>query len=435
MMKYLNNKLIEDLKPLINNNIKKTIKPGEDYIPVTGKVLDDKDLLCGLDSLIEGWLTSGRYTKDFERDLSKYLGSKKSILVNSGSSANLVAFYSLTSEKLKSRAITKGDEIITVAAGFPTTVNPSIQFGCIPVFIDINLGTYNIDIEKIENAISPKTKAIMIAHTLGNPFDIEPILQICKKYNLWLIEDNCDALGAEYDGLKTGSFGDSSTQSFYPAHHITTGEGGALNINNRRLQQIALSFRDWGRDCYCETGCDNTCGKRFGWKLGDLPFGYDHKYTYSHIGFNLKITDMQAAIGLNQLKKIDNFVELRRMNHEFISNKLKKYEEHFILHEPTKNSNPSWFGYMITIRNPKSISRDNLVRFLEENKIATRLLFAGNLLKQPAYLNIQHRVIDNLENTNYVMSNSFWIGVWPGLNFQHLEYVISKIESYIKNEV
>jgi len=435
MIKYLNKNIIETLKPEIEKNIENSIIPGEDYIPVSGKVLDAKDILFGLDSVIEGWLTSGRYTKEFENELSKYIGSKKSILVNSGSSANLVAFYSLTSDKLKSKAIKKGDEIITVAAGFPTTINPAIQFGCVPVFVDIKLGTYNINIDNIEQAITNKTKAIMIAHTLGNPFDLDPIIDICQKYNLWLIEDNCDALGAEYKGRKTGSFGDASTQSFYPAHHITTGEGGSLNINSRKLQQIALSFRDWGRDCYCETGCDNTCGKRFNWKLGELPFGYDHKYTYSHIGFNLKVTDMQAALGLNQLNKIDKFVIKRRDNHNILHEKLKKLEDHFILHEPTKNSNPSWFGYMITIRNSEFIKRDKLVRFLENNKIGTRLLFAGNILKQPAYLNIKHRVIDSLENTDNVMSNSFWIGVWPGLSHNHYDFIIDKIEFFLKNEI
>ena len=435
MIEYLNKNIIETLRPIIEKNTKKLITPGEDYIPVSGKVLDVEDILFGLDSVIEGWLTAGRYTKEFENDLARYIGAKKSILVNSGSSANLVAFYSLTSDKLKSLAIKKGDEIITVAAGFPTTVNPAIQFGCIPVFVDIKMGTYNIDIVKIEKAISDKTKAIMIAHTLGNPFDLDPIIEICQKYNLWLVEDNCDALGAEYNDKRTGSFGDVSTQSFYPAHHITPGEGGSLNLNNRRLQQIALSFRDWGRDCYCETGCDNTCGKRFSWKLGELPYGYDHKYTYSHIGFNLKVTDMQAAIGFNQLKKIDEFVIKRRENHNILHEKLKKLEEHFILHEPTNNSNPSWFGYMITIRDSKYIKRDKLVRFLEDNKIGTRLLFAGNILKQPAYLNIKHRVVGDLKNTDYVMSNSFWIGVWPGLSSNHYDYIIDKIKYFLKNEI
>ena len=316
ILKNLNDKLKSSLVDVIESNISKEIIPGKDYIPVTGKKIDVNDILFGVDAIIDGWLTTGRYAKEFETKLANYIGSKKSILVNSGSSANLVAFYSLTSPSLGKRAIKKGDEVITVAAGFPTTINPLIQFGCIPVFVDIDIPTYNIDVNKIEEAISSKTKAIMIAHALGNPFNLKIVKEIASKYNLWLIEDDCDSLGATYEGQKTGSFGDLATLSFYPAHHITMGEGGAVLINNRRLQMPALSFRDWGRDCYCETGCDNTCNKRFDWKLGGLPQGYDHKYIYSHIGFNLKVTDMQASIGLSQLSKIDQFVKKRRENHK-----------------------------------------------------------------------------------------------------------------------
>ena len=432
MLKNIDQTLKESLKPIINGNILKKIIPGLDYISVTGKVIDQNDILAGLDATLDGWLTSGRYAKEFESSLAKFIGAKTSLLVNSGSSANLVAFYALTSPSLGSRAIKKGDEVITVAAGFPTTINPLIQFGCIPVFVDIDIPTYNIDVSKIEEAISPKTKAIMIAHALGNPFNLDIVTTIAKKYNLWLIEDDCDSLGATYRDKKTGSFGDLATLSFYPAHHITMGEGGAVLVNNRRLQTAALSFRDWGRDCYCETGCDNTCNKRFDWKLGDLPEGYDHKYIYSHIGFNLKVTDTQAAIGLSQLAKADAFVAKRRENHKLLYDLFKPLEEYFILPEATENSNPSWFGFMLTIRDPKQIDRNKLVRYLEEYKIGTRLFFGGNMLKQPAYKNIPKRVIGELTNSDKAMNDSFWLGVWPGLNKNHLNYIVSQIEKFIR---
>ena len=434
MSRFVNitSNIFDELKKIATKNIKKTIKVGEDYIPVTGKVLDEEDLISGIDSILDGWLTTGRYAKSFEKTLTNYIGCKNSLLVNSGSSANLVAFYSLTSPLLGKRALKKGDEIITVAAGFPTTINPLIQFGCVPVFVDISIPTYNIDIEKIEAAITSKTKGIMIAHALGNPFEIKPVIEIAKKYNLWLIEDDCDSLGAEYNGKKTGSFGDLATLSFYPAHHITMGEGGAVLINNRRLQSSALSFRDWGRDCYCETGCDNTCNKRFDWKLGDLPQGYDHKYIYSHIGFNLKVTDIQASIGLNQLNKIDEFVLKRRENHKILLTLFKSLEEYFILPEKTDNSNPSWFGFMLTIRNNKILDRNSLVRYLESKKIGTRLFFAGNVTKQPAYINVEKKIIGDLKNTDKVMNDSFWVGVWPGLEKEHLEYIYSSVLYYIK---
>ena len=431
MLKNINQTLKESLEPIINGNISKKIVPGEDYISVTGKVIDQIDILSGIDATLDAWLTTGRYAKEFESSLSKYIGSKSSLLVNSGSSANLVAFYSLTSSSLGSRAVKKGDEVITVAAGFPTTINPLIQFGCVPVFVDIDIPTYNIDVSKIEAAISSKTKAIMIAHALGNPFNLDVVIAIAKKYNLWLIEDDCDSLGATYNGKKTGSFGDLATLSFYPAHHITMGEGGAVLVNNRRLQTAALSFRDWGRDCYCETGCDNTCNKRFDWKLGELPEGYDHKYIYSHVGFNLKVTDTQAAIGLSQLAKVDAFVAKRRENHKTLYELFKPLKEYFILPEATENSNPSWFGFMLTIRDPKKIERNKLVQYLEKNKIGTRLFFGGNMTKQPAYINIEKRIVGTLDNSDKVMNDSFWIGVWPGLNKEHLEFIFLKVKEFL----
>jgi CDP-6-deoxy-D-xylo-4-hexulose-3-dehydrase len=427
----------ESLKNLLvekfSKNINKSIIPGESYIPVSGKVIDEQDVLWGIESMMDAWLTAGRFSIKLERELARYFGSRFSFLVNSGSSANLLAFYALTSPKLLDRAIKPGDEIITVAAGFPTTINPMIQFGCIPVFVDVEIPTYNIKTEDIEKAITSKTKAIMLAHALGNPFNLSVVMAIAKKYNLWVVEDDCDSLGATYEGKKTGTFGDLATLSFYPAHHITMGEGGAVLVNNASLKKITESFRDWGRDCWCPPGKDNTCGERYCQKLGDLPDGYDHKYTYSHIGFNLKVTDMQAAVGLSQLSKADHFVARRKENHATLTEMFKEFEEHFVLPIATENSEPSWFGFMLTVREGSPIDRNKFVEYLEQNKIGTRLFFGGNLLKQPAYYNLNYRKIDDLKNTDLLMNNSFWLGVWPGLNQIHYDYITSIVRKYIAN--
>ena len=381
-----------------------------------------------VEASLDGWLTAGRFNKEFEKKLAKFIGIKQLITVNSGSSANLIAFSTLTSSKLKERAIKPLDEVITVAAGFPTTINPIIQFGAVPVFVDVKIPTYNIDVDAIEEAITSKTKAIMIAHTLGNPFNLRAVKSICEKNNLWLIEDSCDALGSTYENKMVGTFGDLATLSFYPAHHITMGEGGAVFTNNIRLKMIAQSFRDWGRDCFCEPGKENTCRKRFDWKLGDLPKGYDHKYIYSHAGYNMKITDMQAACGLAQINRLEKFIKSRKSNFKYIYDNLKSCEDFLILPEATENSDPSWFGFPITIRNNLSITRTELLKNLDKKKIGFRLLFSGNVTKQPYMLEKKFRVAGNLNNTSTIMKNTFWIGLYPGLTHQELDFVIDQIK-------
>jgi len=405
---------------------------GETRINYAGRVYDEKEIMSLVDASLDFWLTSGRFAKQFEKEFARFLGIKYCLLTNSGSSANLLAISTLTSPKLGKRRLKVGDEVITVACGFPTTLNPILQNNLIPVFVDINLGTYNIQTHKIEKAISEKTKAIFIAHTLGNPVNLDKILKIVKKHNLWLIEDNCDALGSKYKGKYTGTFGDISTFSFYPAHHITMGEGGAVLTNNPLLKKIILSFRDWGRDCYCDPGKDNTCGKRFGQQLGKLPFGYDHKYTYSHIGYNLKITDMQAAVGVAQLKKLPSFIKARRRNFTLLYNLFKEYKKYFVLPEAEIKSEPSWFGFPLLVKERSPFTRAEIVNYLEENKIATRMLFGGNLIRQPAYMDMEHRVSGSLKNTDSVMNNLFWIGVYPGISNEMIKYIGRKIEEFIK---
>ena len=404
--------------------------PGTTVVPPSGKVLGPAELKNMVEASLDGWLTTGRFNDAFEKRLAEYLGVKFLITTNSGSSANLLAFTALTSPKLGDRAIKPGDEVIGVAAGFPTTVNPILQFGAVPVFVDIELTTHNVDVSKIEAAISPKTKAIMLAHSLGNPFNIKAVKEICQRHNLWLVEDNCDALGSRYDGQLTGTFGDIGTLSFYPAHHITMGEGGAVFTNNHELKKIAESFRDWGRDCYCAPGKDNTCGKRFCWKLGNLPEGYDHKYTYSHLGYNLKITDMQAACGLAQMDRLDGFVQARKDNFAYLKNRLASCEEFLTLPEATPNSDPSWFGFLMTIRPEADIRRVDLINYLDQNKIGTRLLFAGNLTRQPYMIGRNFRISGELTHTDLVMSNSLWVGVYPGLSEEMLGFIVDKIESF-----
>jgi CDP-6-deoxy-D-xylo-4-hexulose-3-dehydrase len=403
---------------------------GETVIPPSGKFLDKAELLNMVEASLDGWLTTGRFNERFEKKLAEFLGVKYCLSVNSGSSANLVAFNTLTSSKLGDRAIKKGDEVIGVAAGFPTTVNPIIQFGAIPVFVDVDIDTHNINADLIEAAISSKTKAIMLAHTLGNPFNLEKVMELCKKYNLWLIEDTCDALGATYNEQLVGTFGDIGTLSFYPAHHITMGEGGAVFMNDSELKMIAESFRDWGRDCYCAPGCDNTCGCRFSQQHGDLPFGYDHKYVYSHCGYNLKITDMQAACGLAQLEKAEGFIKKRRSNFEYLYNRLQSLTGYIKLPRATLNSNPSWFGFPITLTENAGVNRVDLIRYLDENKIGSRLLFAGNLTKQPYFKDVEYRVVGELTNTDITMNNTFWIGVFPALGEEHFEYIAEKLEEF-----
>lgn len=412
------------------NYKEKTFVPGKTVIPPSGKLLGEGELQNMVAASLDGWLTTGRFNKEFEHKLAKYLGVNFCLSVNSGSSANLVAFSTLTSPKLGDRAIKKGDEVIGVAAGFPTTVNPIVQFGAIPVFVDVDIETHNINADLIELAITPRTKAIMLAHALGNPFNLAKVKEICEKYNLWLVEDTCDALGAEYSGQKCGTFGDIGTLSFYPAHHMTMGEGGAVFMNSPELKSIAESFRDWGRDCYCPPGCDNTCGCRFEQQHGELPYGYDHKYVYSHMGYNLKISDMQAACGLAQLEKLEYFIEKRRSNFNYLYNRLQTLTDFLDLPKATPNSNPSWFGFPITVKEDAGVTRVELTRFLDDNKIGSRLLFAGNLLKQPYFRDVEYRVVGDLTNTDKTMNYTFWIGVQPALTEEHLDFVCDKLEEF-----
>jgi len=408
---------------------------GQTRIPYAGRVYDEKELVCLVDASLDFWLTAGRYADKFEKSFAAFLGVKYCLLTNSGSSANLLAVSALTSPLLKSRQLKPGDEVITAACGFPTTLNPILQNKLVPVFVDVELGTYNIRAEKIERAVSQRTKAIFIAHTLGNPVNLEKIMRVVKKYSLWLCEDNCDSLGSKYRGKHTGTFGDISTCSFYPPHMITMGEGGAVLTDNLLLRRIIMSFRDWGRDCYCGSGRDNTCGNRFSQKFGDLPYGYDHKYVYSHIGYNLKVTDMQAAIGVAQLEKLPRFIAARKRNFAFFMKHFKKYEKYLILPEAIEGSTPSWFGFPILVKESAPFTRNDIVNYLEQNKIATRMLFGGNLTKQPAYKNVKYRISGDLRNTDLVMNNLFWIGVYPGISKEQREFMAKTFNDFFKEKL
>jgi len=406
--------------------------PAESTVQYSGRVYDEKEMIALVDSALDFWLTAGRFANRFEKEFAEFLGVKHCLLTNSGSSANLLALSALTSPKLGKRSLKPGDEVITVACAFPTTVNSIIQNNLVPVFVDVDIETANIQAHKIEEALSEKTKAIFLAHTLGNPFDSDKVMSIAQEYDLWFIEDNCDSLGAKYNGQYTGTFGHLATSSFYPAHHITMGEGGAVVTNDDQLNRLIKSYRDWGRDCWCDPGKDNTCGKRFGWQLGELPYGYDHKYIYSHIGYNLKVTDMQAAIGVEQLKKLPQFIEARKKNWHGLYDGLKQYQNYFILPQSTEKSNPSWFGFLLTVREDIPFSKNDVVNYLEKYKIATRSLFAGNILRHPAYQGIKNRIHGTLMNTDYIMNNSFWVGVYPGLNRDKINYILDVFESFIE---
>lgn len=408
-------------------------EPGKSYISYAGRIYDDKEMKLLVDSSLDFWLTAGRYAQEFERRIASFVGVKYALLTNSGSSANLLAVTALTSPLLGKRRLMPGDEVITTACGFPTTLNPIIQNNAIPVFVDVELGTYNIDVTKIEKAITRKTKAIVVAHTLGNPVNLEAILKLAKKHGLWFIEDNCDALGSKYKGKFTGTFGHIATGSYYPAHHITMGEGGILMTNDELLRRIILSFRDWGRDCWCDPGKDDTCKRRFSWQLGKLPYGYDHKYIYSHIGYNLKVTDMQAAVGVAQLDKLPAFIKARKENHAALSKHLKKYEKYMLLPRPSKNADPCWFGYPILVKDDAAFSRADIVDHLESNKVATRMLFGGNMTKQPAYEHTEYRVAGTLDNTDLVMNNLFWIGVYPGITAQKRAYILKTFDRFFES--
>lgn len=427
--------LRQEISKLVEQYAQATLAPkpftaGESIIPPSGKVIGARELQFMVEASLDGWLTTGRFNAEFEKKLAEFIGVKYLLSVNSGSSANLVAFSALTSPKLGKRAIRKGDEVIGVAAGFPTTVNPIVQFGAVPVFVDVDMATHNINADLIEAAITPKTKAIMLAHTLGNPFDLGKVKALCEKYNLWLIEDCCDALGATYDGKLVGTFGDIATLSFYPAHHITMGEGGAVFTNNPQLKMIAESFRDWGRDCYCAPGCDNTCGDRFGQQFGSLPAGYDHKYVYAHLGYNLKITDMQAACGLAQLERAQDFIDTRKLNYKLLKERLSSLSDYLEIAEATPNSDPSWFGFPVTLKESAGVKRIDLIKYLDQNKIGTRLLFAGNLTRQPYFEGIEYRVVGDLTNTDRTMNQTFWLGIYPGLGQEHFNFIGEKLEEF-----
>lgn len=406
--------------------------PGETPVPVSGRVFDATEIQYLVDAGLDFWLTTGRFAAQFEQEFAQVFGLRHAMLVNSGSSANLVALSCLTSPTLGERALRPGDEVVTVATGFPTTVNPIIQNQLVPVFVDVNVPTYNVDVSQLELAVSERTRAVMLAHTLGNPFDLSAVTEFARKYNLWLIEDCCDAVGATYENRHVGSFGDLATVSFYPAHHITMGEGGCVLTDRPRLKKLAESFRDWGRDCWCEPGKDNTCGKRFDWQLGDLPCGYDHKYTYSHIGYNLKLTDMQAAVGVAQLRKLPSFIETRNRNFQSLYEGLQDLEEFFILPQATPRSAPSWFGFPLAVRPQAPFTRDKVVRHLEANRIGTRLLFGGNLVRQPAYRDVARRVVGDLSNSDFVMNQVFWVGVYPGLSNEMTQFIIETLHGFVK---
>jgi len=410
-----------------------TVQPfvaGETPVPVSGKVLSPEDYVFLVDACLDGWLTGGRFSRELEKGLADFVGTRDALFVNSGSSANLLALTSLTSPKLGARALKPGDEVLTVAMGFPTTVNPILQNGLRPVVVDVELQTYGPVVEQLGEAIGPRTRAVMMAHTLGNPFDLDAVQSLCRDYDLWLIEDNCDALGSEYDGRRTGSFGDLATLSFYPAHHMTTGEGGAVLVKSPLVKRQVESFRDWGRDCYCETGHDNTCFKRYGWRLGDLPAGYDHKYIYSHIGYNLKATDIQAALGVSQLARVQDFALRRQENFRLLEFMLRDCD-HLMLPIAAPKSNPSWFGFPITIAPESPINRDDLLRHLEQLNVGTRLMFAGNILRQPAYTNSDFRVVGSLRNTDVIVDRSFWVGVFPGLTLEMITFIATSILEYV----
>ncbi len=424
--------ILQKVKEYYNEEFgEKKFIPGKTLIHSSGKVFNDKEMVSLVDSALDFWLTEGRFVEKFEQEFSRYFKVPYTILTNSGSSANLLAFSALTSPKLGDKRIKPGDEVISVAATFPTTINPIIQNGCVPVFLDVDLKTLNINASNLERAITKKTKAIFLAHTLGNPFNLKTVMMIAKKYNLFVIEDTCDALGATYNGQLVGTFGDISTFSFYPAHQITMGEGGALITKNSLLNRIIRSFRDWGRDCWCRPGHDNTCGKRFSWQFGKLPFGYDHKYVYSHMGYNLKLTDMQAAVGVEQLKKLPQFITARRKNYDFLYKSLEKYGKYFIFAKPTPNSSPSWFGFPITVKENAGFTRIEIVNYLENNKIATRMLFCGNIIRQPYFEKIKYRIFEELKNTDYIMNNTFWIGLYPGIRQRELNYIIKVFDNFL----